>query len=377
VRILVVAGARPNFVKVAPVIKTLKQMSRAEVALVHTGQHYDYNMSAAFFEELFIPAPDIFLGVGSGSHGEQTARILSAFEEVLLKDPPAAVVVVGDVNSTLACTLGAAKCGVPVAHVEAGLRSFDRTMPEEINRVLTDALADYLFTHSPDADENLRREGAPEERIFRVGNVMIDTLREYEAAARARDVAGRLGLQAGGYAVCTLHRPSNVDDPGTLRTVVQILTDLQSECPVVFPMHPRTRTRLETFGLADVLLEQKNLQAIDPLGYLDFIGLMATAALVLTDSGGVQEETTALGIPCLTMRECTERPVTVTLGTNAVVGTDPKRILAAARRVLKRDWPRGILPEGWDGHAAERIAAVLCAERPTVAPRKPIMSRVT
>jgi UDP-N-acetylglucosamine 2-epimerase (non-hydrolysing) len=377
VRILVVAGARPNFVKVAPVIKMLKQMSRAEVALVHTGQHYDYNMSAAFFEELFIPAPDIFLGVGSGSHGEQTARILSAFEEVLLKDPPAAVVVVGDVNSTLACTLGAAKCGVPVAHVEAGLRSFDRTMPEEINRVLTDALADYLFTHSPDADENLRREGAPEERIFRVGNVMIDTLREYEAAARARDVAGRLGLQAGGYAVCTLHRPSNVDDPGTLRTVVQILTDLQSECPVVFPMHPRTRTRLETFGLADVLLEQKNLQAIDPLGYLDFIGLMATAALVLTDSGGVQEETTALGIPCLTMRECTERPVTVTLGTNAVVGTDPKRILAAARRVLKRDWPRGILPEGWDGHAAERIAAVLCAERPTVAPRKPIMSRVT
>ena len=376
-RILVVAGARPNFVKVAPVIKALKQTGRAEVALVHTGQHYDYSMSAAFFEELFIPAPDIFLGVGSGNHGEQTARILSAFEEVLLKDPPAAVVVVGDVNSTLACALAAAKCGVPVAHVEAGLRSFDRTMPEEVNRVLTDALADYLFTHSPDADENLRREGAPEERIFRVGNVMIDTLREYVAAARARDVAGRLGLQAGGYAVCTLHRPSNVDDPGTLRTVVEILTELQSECPVVFPMHPRTRTRLETFGLADVLLEQKNLQAIDPLGYLDFIGLMATAALVLTDSGGVQEETTALGIPCLTMRECTERPVTVTLGTNAVVGTDPKRILAAARRVLKRDWPRGILPEGWDGHAAERIAAVLCAERPTVAPRKPIMSRVT
>lgn len=376
-RILVVAGARPNFVKVAPVIKALKQTGRAEVALVHTGQHYDYNMSAAFFEELFIPAPDIFLGVGSGNHGEQTARILSAFEEVLLKDPPAAAAVVGDVNSTLACALAAAKCGVPVAHVEAGLRSFDRTMPEEINRVLTDALADYLFTHSPDADENLRREGVPEDRIFRVGNVMIDTLREYEAAARARDVAGRLGLQAGGYAVCTLHRPSNVDDPGTLRTVVQILTDLQSECPVVFPMHPRTRTRLETFGLADVLVEQKNLQAIDPLGYLDFIGLMATAALVLTDSGGVQEETTALGIPCLTIRECTERPVTVTLGTNVVVGTDPKRILAAARRVLKRDWPRGILPEGWDGHAAERIAAVLCAERPTVAPRRPIMSRVT
>jgi len=376
-RILVVAGARPNFVKVAPVIKALKQTGRAEVALVHTGQHYDYSMSAAFFEELFIPAPDIFLGVGSGSHGEQTARILSTFEEVLLKDPPAAAAVVGDVNSTLACALAAAKCGVPVAHVEAGLRSFDRTMPEEINRVLTDALADYLFTHSPDADENLRREGAPEERIFLVGNVMIDTLREYEAAARARDVAGRLGLQAGGYAMCTLHRPSNVDDPGTLRTVVEILTELQSECPIVFPMHPRTRTRLETFGLADVFLEQKNLQAIDPLGYLDFIGLMATAALALTDSGGVQEETTALGVPCLTLRESTERPVTVTLGTNAVVGTDPNRILAAARRALNGDWPRGILPEGWDGHAAERIAAVLCAERPTLAPRRPIMSRVT
>jgi len=376
-RILVVAGARPNFVKVAPVIKALKQTGRSEVVLVHTGQHYDYSMSAAFFEELFIPAPDIFLGVGSGSHGEQTARILSTFEEVLLKDPPAAAAVVGDVNSTLACALAAAKCGVPVAHVEAGLRSFDRTMPEEINRVLTDALADYLFTHSPDADENLRREGAPEERIFLVGNVMIDTLREYEAAARARDMAGRLGLQAGGYAMCTLHRPSNVDDPGTLRTVVEILTELQSECPIVFPMHPRTRTRLETFGLADVFLEQKNLQAIDPLGYLDFIGLMATAALALTDSGGVQEETTALGVPCLTLRESTERPVTVTLGTNAVVGTDPNRILAAARRALNGDWPRGILPEGWDGHAAERIAAVLCAERPTLAPRKPIMSRVT
>jgi len=376
-RILVVAGARPNFVKVAPVIKALKQTGRSEVVLVHTGQHYDYSMSAAFFEELFIPAPDIFLGVGSGSHGEQTARILSTFEEVLLKDPPAAAAVVGDVNSTLACALAAAKCGVPVAHVEAGLRSFDRTMPEEINRVLTDALADYLFTHSPDADENLRREGAPEERIFLVGNVMIDTLREYEAAARARDVAGRLGLQAGGYAMCTLHRPSNVDDPGTLRTVVEILTELQSECPIVFPMHPRTRTRLETFGLADVLLEQKNLQAIDPLGYLDFIGLMAKAAVVLTDSGGVQEETTALGVPCLTLRESTERPVTVTLGTNAVVGTDPNRILAAARRALNGDWPRGILPEGWDGHTAERIAAVLCAERPTLAPRRPIMSRVT
>ncbi|MDZ4339046.1 MAG: UDP-N-acetylglucosamine 2-epimerase (non-hydrolyzing) [candidate division NC10 bacterium] len=376
-RILVVAGARPNFVKVAPVIKALKQAGRAEVALVHTGQHYDYSMSAAFFEELSIPTPDIFLGVGSGNHGEQTSRILAAFEEVLLKDPPAAVVVVGDVNSTLACALAAAKCGVPLAHVEAGLRSFDRTMPEEINRVLTDALADYLFTHSPDADENLRREGAPDERIFRVGNVMIDTLREYEVAARSRNMAGRLGLQAGGYAVCTLHRPSNVDDPGALRTILEILAELQSECPIVFPMHPRTRLRLEAFGLADTLQERPQIRVIDPLGYLDFVGLMATAAMVLTDSGGVQEETTALGIPCLTLRECTERPVTVTMGTNAVVGTNPERVLAAARRALKGEWPTGVVPDRWDGHAADRIAAILCAAEPTRAPRRPIMSRVT
>jgi UDP-N-acetylglucosamine 2-epimerase (non-hydrolysing) len=374
-RILVVAGARPNFVKVAPVITALRKTARAEVALVHTGQHYDYNLSATFFEELSIPSPDIFLGVGSGSHGEQTARILAAFEEVLVKDPPAAAVVVGDVNSTVACALAAAKCGVPVAHVEAGLRSFDRTMPEEINRVLTDALADYLFTHSPDADENLRREGAPGGRIFRVGNVMIDTLREYEAAARARDMAGRLGLQAGGYAVCTLHRPSNVDDQSTLRTVLHILADLQAECPIVLPLHPRTRTRIEAFSLTEMLQDLRNLRAIDPLGYLDFVGLMATAAVVLTDSGGVQEETTALGIPCLTLRESTERPVTVTIGTNAVVGTDPDRVLAAARRALSGDWPRGHLPEGWDGRAAERIAAILCAAEPSPAPRQPIMSR--
>jgi UDP-N-acetylglucosamine 2-epimerase (non-hydrolysing) len=377
VRILVVAGARPNFVKVAPVIKALQQTARAEVALVHTGQHYDYSMSAAFFEELAIPTPDIFLGVGSANHGEQTARILAAFEEVLLKDPPAAIVVVGDVNSTLACALAAAKCGVPVAHVEAGLRSFDRTMPEEINRVLTDALADYLFTPSMEADENLRREGAPEERIFRVGNVMIDTLREYEAAARARDIAGRLGLRAERYAVCTLHRPANVDDPGTLRTILQILAELQSGCPIVFPLHPRTRFRLDEFGFADMLVDQPRIHAIDPLGYLDFISLMAAAALVLTDSGGVQEETTALGIPCLTLRENTERPVTVTLGTNAVVGTDPERVLAAARRALRGDWPRGVVPDGWDGHAADRIAAVLCAGEPTRAQRGPIMGRAT
>ena len=375
-RLVVVAGARPNFVKVAPVIKALKNRPGTETTLVHTGQHYDYEMSTSFFEELQLPDPDIFLEVGSGSHGEQTGRILAAFEKVLLKDSTAAVVVVGDVNSTLACALAAAKCGVPVAHVEAGLRSFDRRMPEEINRVLTDALADYLFTPSADADENLRREGAPEDRIFRVGNVMIDTLRENEAAARERNVSGRLGLKPGTYAVCTLHRPSNVDGANTLRTILRVLSLLQEKCPVVFPLHPRTRMRLEDFGLAGTLNVQPNIRAIEPLGYLDFIGLTATAALVLTDSGGVQEETTALGIPCLTLRETTERPVTVTMGTNAVVGTDPDRVLAAADRALAGDWPRGTLPEGWDGHAADRIAAVLCGSKPTRASRGPTMSRV-
>ncbi len=375
-RILVAAGARPNFVKVAPLMRALQSVSGVEAVLVHTGQHYDYRMSASFFEDLALPEPDIHLGVGSGSHGEQTGRILAAFEDVLVKDPPAAVVVVGDVNSTLACGLAAAKCCVPVAHVEAGLRSFDRTMPEEINRVLTDAVADYLFTPSADADENLRREGAPEDRIFRVGNVMIDTLRENEATARDRNVSGRLGLRPGTYAVCTLHRPSNVDDENTLGSILKILSVLQGTCPVVFPLHPRTRMRLNDFGLADMLYAQPNLRAIEPLSYLDFIGLTATAGLVLTDSGGVQEETTALGIPCLTLRECTERPVTVTMGTNAVVGTEPDRVLGAAQRALTGDWPRGTLPEGWDGHAADRIAAILCASKPTLAPRKPSLSRM-
>ncbi len=375
-RILVAAGARPNFVKVAAVIKALKRTPEVDVTLVHTGQHYDYRMSASFFEELALPEPDIHLGVGSGNHGEQTGRILAAFEDVLVKDPPAAVVVVGDVNSTLACALAAAKCRVPVAHVEAGLRSFDRTMPEEINRVLTDAVADYLFTPSADADENLRREGAPEDRIFRVGNVMIDSLRAYEGVARDRDVPRRFGLKSGSYAVCTVHRPSNVDDEKAFRTILQILTILQSECPVVFPLHPRTRVRLESLGVNDMVVGQKNLHLIEPLGYLDFIGLMARAALVLTDSGGVQEETTVLGVPCLTLRDCTERPITVTMGTNAVVGTDPERVLGAAHRALAGDWPRGTLPEGWDGHAAARIAAILCTSKPTMAPRTPLLSRV-
>lgn len=369
-RVLVVAGARPNFVKVAPVIDALRRVPDAEVALVHTGQHYDSSMSAAFFDELALPSPDVFLGVGSGSHGQQTGLILAAFEKVLIERRPAVVVVVGDVNSTLACALAAAKCETPVAHVEAGLRSFDRTMPEEINRVLTDALADYLFTHSKDADENLRREGAPEERIFRVGNVMVDTLRRYEAVARTRNVPSRFGFEPRRYIVCTLHRPSNVDNAATFRAIVQVLQVLQADHPIIFPLHPRTRKQLDVFGLAAVLAAQPNLRAVEPLGYLDFLGLLAEASLVLTDSGGVQEETTALGVPCLTLRDCTERPVTVTQGTNMVVGTDPEGVLKAARQALAGDWPRGIVPEGWDGHAADRIAAILSAGTPTLAPRR-------
>jgi UDP-N-acetylglucosamine 2-epimerase (non-hydrolysing) len=367
-RILVVAGARPNFPKVAPLLEALRPLPGVDCPLVHTGQHYDHAMSAAFFADLDLPTPDIFLGVGSGSHAEQTARLVTAFEPVVRERRPDVVVVVGDVNSTLACALVAAKCEVPVAHVEAGLRSFDRSMPEEINRVLTDALADYLFTPSKDADENLRREGAPEGRIFRVGNVMVDTLRRYQGAARRRDVAARFGLGREPYAVCTLHRPSNVDDAATLHDILAALAEIQRECPIVFPVHPRTRKQLDAFGLQ----AGGRLQLVEPLGYLDFLGLLMGAALVLTDSGGVQEETTVLGIPCLTLRAVTERPVTITEGTNVVVGADGPRIVAAARKALAGDWSRGLMPEGWDGHAAERIAAVLTATPPTPAPRQPL-----
>jgi UDP-N-acetylglucosamine 2-epimerase (non-hydrolysing) len=368
---MIVAGARPNFIKIAPLIDALRKESGVQVSLVNTGQHYDYLMCTAFFEDLAIPEPDIFLGIGSGHHGEQTGRILTAFEEVLLqKEDIDVIVVVGDVNSTLACTLAAAKCKIPVAHVEAGLRSFDRTMPEEVNRIVTDGLSDYLFTPSEDADENLKREGIPQERIFRVGNVMIDTLRRYEPVARLRAIPARFGLQPQNYTLCTLHRPSNVDEPETLLKLLQVLETLQQESEIVFPLHPRTRSRMIEYGLENHLSKQGGIRYIEPLGYLDFLGLVASASLILTDSGGIQEETTVLGIPCLTLRECTERPVTVHLGTNSVIGTDPENILRSARQALRGDWQQGSIPEGWDGHAAERIARVLTRERLSLAPRK-------
>jgi UDP-N-acetylglucosamine 2-epimerase (non-hydrolysing) len=356
IKILNVVGARPNFMKIAPVMDEMRRRSdRIHPLLVHTGQHYDEAMSESFFADLQIPRPDINLGVGSASHAEQAARIMIAFEKVVLEHEPDWVVVVGDVNSTLAATLVAAKLLVPVAHVEAGLRSRDRTMPEEINRLVTDALADLLLTPSPDADENLRREGIPEEKIRFVGNVMIDTLFRNLERARHSAVLERFNLQAKSFCAMTLHRPSNVDDKAVLAGILDALAAVQERLPIVFPIHPRTRARLEEFGLQEQVRKQPNLILAEPLGYLDFLQLYSNSRLVLTDSGGVQEETTALGIPCLTLRENTERPITVTEGTNRIVGNDPQAIRREAFLALDSPARRGRVPALWDGRAAIRI----------------------
>ena len=357
ITIIGVVGARPNFMKIAPLAAAFRTRPSVRHVLVHTGQHYDERMSRLFFEDLGIPRPDANLEVGSGSHAAQTAEIIRRFEPVVQRYRPDAVVVVGDVNSTIACALVAAKLGVRVAHVEAGLRSFDRRMPEEINRVLTDAISDFLFVSEPSGVENLRREGVPAERVFFVGNVMIDTLLGNLEKARASRVLEDLHVEPRGYATLTLHRPSNVDDPETLGRLLGALGAIARELPIVFPVHPRTRKNLERFGLAN--LERQGFRLTEPLGYLDFLKLNANARVVLTDSGGIQEETTILKVPCLTLRENTERPVTVQVGCNQLVGSDPDRILAAFRRVmLQRDFTCAA-PEGWDGHAAERIADIL------------------
>jgi len=355
IRLLAVAGARPNFMKIAPLLRELRGREGFSVCLVHTGQHYDAAMSESFFQDLGIPPPDHNLGVGSASHAEQTAEVLRRVEPILLREQPHVVVVVGDVNSTLAASLAAAKLCIPVAHVEAGLRSFDRTMPEEINRVVTDSISDLLFTTEPAGEENLRREGVPASKIHFVGNVMIDTLLANLERSRALRVPEQLGLRKGGYAVLTLHRPSNVDQPERLRTLFSLLETIHREIPVVFPVHPRTSAAIAgTLGGA-----APRLLTTEPLGYLEFLRLMADAKLVLTDSGGIQEETTVLGIPCLTLRDNTERPVTVTHGTNIVVGSDPRTILAEVRKILNGAGKRGGIPEGWDGGAARRIVDVL------------------
>ena len=368
--VLSVVGARPNFMKVAPIVAELARRSELfDSIFVHTGQHYDERLSKVFFEDLGMPCPDVNLNVGSASHAQQTAAIMAAFEPVLLEHGPDLVLVVGDVNSTVACALVAAKLGVPVAHVEAGLRSFDRTMPEEINRVLTDQISDLLFTTEASADENLRREGISREKIHFVGNVMIDTLLAHFDRARALRTPDALGLQHRAYAVLTLHRPTNVDAPHVFERIIEALSPVAEDVPIVFPVHPRTRSRVAASSAAARLVGQARLQLLDPLGYLEFIGLMDGSRLVLTDSGGIQEETTVLGIPCLTLRENTERPVTVTHGTNCVVGTNPKRIIAAWERI-KTGSMTTARPPLWDGSSAHRIVNVLetlSAGRPTYA----------
>jgi UDP-N-acetylglucosamine 2-epimerase (non-hydrolysing) len=355
VRVLAVAGARPNFMKIAALLRELAGRPAFEVFLVHTGQHYDASMSDRFFAELGIPEPDVNLEVGSGTHGAMTAQVLQRIEPIVQEQAPDVVVVVGDVNSTIAASLAAVKLGVPVAHVEAGLRSFDRGMPEEINRVLTDAISEWLFVTEPSGAENLEREGVDPRRIHLVGNVMIDTLLAHVARARERRTAQGLGLAPGGYAVLTLHRPSNVDEPALLGRLFDVLEEVHEELPIVFPMHPRTAAALSS-RLGGRRLR---LAVTEPLGYLDFLGLMADARLVLTDSGGIQEETTVLGVPCLTLRDNTERPVTVAQGTNRIVGRDPDVIRAEVQKVLTGEQRHGRIPDLWDGRAAARIADVL------------------
>jgi UDP-N-acetylglucosamine 2-epimerase (non-hydrolysing) len=382
-KILSVVGARPNFVKIAPILRAIEQESvqtghpRMESVLVHTEQHYDDDMSANFFTDLGIRRPDRTLGVGSGSHATQTAEIMRRFEPVVMEERPDVVLVVGDVNSTVACALTAAKLGTRVAHVEAGLRSFDRSMPEEINRMVTDALADLLFTTEESANDNLRREGHAAEKIFFVGNVMIDSLLWCRRVASRSTILERLGLQTGGnggrYALVTMHRPSNVDSADKLEAILGALARLAQETPVLLPAHPRTRSRILQFGLTRYVSEPADshghaklpsgrVTLLNPVGYVDFFQLMSSARVVLTDSGGIQEETTCLGVPCLTLRDNTERPITLACGTNTLVGTDPERIVSCARRALSNGMPAAQVPPLWDGHAADRIVRVLAEQ---------------
>src|SRR5205807_2046284 len=353
-----VVGARPNFMKAAPVMKALWTRPNVTQTLVHTGQHYDAEMSEIFFEQLKMPRPDVSLAVGSGTHAEQTAAIMVRFEPVVVERKPDWVLVYGDVNSTVATALVSSKLGIKVAHVEAGLRSFDRSMPEEVNRLLTDQIADLLLTPSEDGDRNLLREGIPRNKIRLVGNTMIDTLIQLLPLAASqvpKDLPAR-------YALVTLHRPSNVDDPIALRKLCEVLAWVSTRIEVFFPVHPRTRRRLQEF---DILVNLPGLHLLPPMPYLEFLGMQRRASVVLTDSGGIQEETTYLGVPCLTLRENTERPITTTMGTNVVVGRDMERLRTEILAVLSGDFRRGTIPRLWDGHASERIAECLCdtAER--------------
>lgn len=354
-KVIVVAGARPNFMKVAPLLRAFGARPEVVTVFVHTGQHYDARMSDDFLRDLEMPDPDVHLGAGGGSHAEQTAKVLVAFERVCLEQRPDWVVVVGDVNSTVACALAAKKLGIRVAHVEAGLRSGDRGMPEEINRLATDAISDLLLTTEAGAMENLRREGVDERRIRFSGNTMIDSLARSLAGATARPLPE--GISAGRFGVVTLHRPSNVDQAETLRPLLEAVAEVAGRMDVVFPMHPRTRKNVEAFGLEGLLA---GVRVTEPMGYLDFVGLVARARFVLTDSGGIQEETTYLGVPCLTLRQNTERPVTCELGTNVLIGNDLGRMRTLLGEVLEGQWKPARVPDFWDGRAAERIVAAVC-----------------
>lgn len=361
-KILCICGARPNFMKIAPIVDALKRRSDVETRLIHTGQHYDERMSRMFFGDLGLRQPDLNLEVGSGSHAEQTAEVMKRFEPACVEFAPRWVVVVGDVNSTLACALVAAKLGTPVAHVEAGLRSFDRTMPEEINRVLTDAISERLFVTEPSGVENLRREGIAEDRIHLVGNVMIDSLLRCKAPADQSNILSSLELPAKKYVLVTLHRPSNVDKRETLLPILDALETISRDMPVVFPMHPRVRSMLATIGLEERAKKIPGLRLLEPMGYVDFIKLMSEAALVLTDSGGIQEETTILRVACLTLRRNTERPITLTQGTNRLTGGSTHEILEAYHGAINGPPKTMAAPHLWDGHAAERIVESLTEE---------------
>ncbi|GAB6186296.1 non-hydrolyzing UDP-N-acetylglucosamine 2-epimerase [Thermopirellula anaerolimosa] len=365
-----IVGARPNFMKMAPLLRALEKYDDVHTLLIHTGQHYDSQLSDVFFEDLEMRRPDIHLGVGSGSHGRQTAMVLEAVEKVLVDAKAAGhpldrLIVVGDVNSTMAAALAAAKLQIPVAHVEAGLRSFDRSMPEEINRIVTDVISDQLFVSEPSGVENLRREGHSPDRIHLVGNVMIDTLRSLLPKIRPRETLKRLGMDVKDFGVVTLHRPSNVDQPDTLAPLLEVLSDVGDTLPILFPIHPRTQSRIREFGLESFLRwegdRRGGLIPLPPLGYRDFLALTSSAKVVITDSGGLQEESTALGIPCLTLRPNTERPVTVEEGTSTLVGNDATALRRLLEDVLSGRYKQGRCPELWDGHAAERIAAILTA----------------
>lgn len=365
-KVLCVVGARPNFMKIAPIMGAFNTPgSGIKARLLHTGQHYDAAMKSAFFDQLGIPEPDVDLEVGSGSHAWQTSEIMRRFEPELDRWRPDFLLVVGDVNSTIACALVAVKKSIPVIHVEAGLRSFDREMPEEINRILTDQISELLFTTESDAETNLRKEGIAKERIFFVGNVMIDTLlANKERAVPPLETLGRYGENkvdsARPFGVVTMHRPSNVDDPSIIRRLLETLAEISQKLPLVFPLHPRTEASIQKSGLGSII-EHAQIAVLPPVGYLELLGLMSASQLVLTDSGGIQEETTALGVPCITMRESTERPITVDQGTNTLVGADPERILACFNDVIKTGGKKGRVPELWDGQAAERISKHMVA----------------